>query len=129
MFFGVYIGCYEQVLVQDFGIDNCIVVDGLVVGCLLGFVGCVMQCLFDGYYMVDDDELFCLFVLFECSQGICLEFLVLVGVLGIVWVICELQGYCECMGLILVCLVNVIYLVWVIGGGMVFEMEMCVYLE
>ncbi|MCT2378755.1 D-serine ammonia-lyase, partial [Pseudomonas aeruginosa] len=99
MFLGVYTGRHEQVSVQDFGIDNHTAADGLAVGRPSGFVGRAMQRLLDGYYTVDDDELFRLLALLERSQGIRLEPSALAGAPGIARVTREPQGYRERMGL------------------------------
>ncbi|MFO5795708.1 pyridoxal-phosphate dependent enzyme, partial [Klebsiella pneumoniae] len=56
--------------------------DGLAVGRPSGFVGRAMQRLLDGYYTVDDDELFRLLALLERSQGIRLEPSALAGAPG-----------------------------------------------
>lgn len=129
MFLGVYTGRHEQVSVQDFGIDNRTAADGLAVGRPSGFVGRAMQRLLDGYYTVDDDELFRLLALLERSQGIRLEPSALAGAPGIARVTREPQGYRERMGLTSARLANATHLVWATGGGMVPEAEMRAYLE
>ncbi len=129
MFLGVYTGRHEQVSVQDFGIDNRTAADGLAVGRPSGFVGRAMQRLLDGYYTVDDDELFRLLALLERSQGIRLEPSALAGAPGIARVTREPQGYRERMGLTSARLANATHLVWATGGGMVPETEMRAYLE
>ncbi|VFT22529.1 D-serine dehydratase [Pseudomonas aeruginosa] len=129
MFLGVYTGRHEQVSVQDFGIDNRTAADGLAVGRPSGFVGRAMQRLLDGYYTVDDDELFRLLALLERSQGIRLEPSALAGATGIARVTREPQGYRERMGLTSARLANATHLVWATGGGMVPETEMRAYLE
>ncbi|HEJ1250922.1 TPA: D-serine ammonia-lyase [Pseudomonas aeruginosa] len=126
---GVYTGRHEQVSVQDFGIDNRTAADGLAVGRPSGFVGRAMQRLLDGYYTVDDDELFRLLALLERSQGIRLEPSALAGAPGIARVTREPQGYRERMGLTSARLANATHLVWATGGGMVPETEMRAYLE
>ncbi len=129
MFLGVYTGRHEQVSVQDFGIDNRTAADGLAVGRPSGFVGRAMHRLLDGYYTVDDDELFRLLALLERSQGIRLEPSALAGAPGIARVTREPQGYRERMGLTSARLANATHLVWATGGGMVPETEMRAYLE
>ena len=68
MLLGVYTGLHDEVAVQDFGIDNLTAADGLAVGRPSGFVGRAMQRLIDGYYTVDDAELYRLLALLR-EQG------------------------------------------------------------
>ncbi len=49
---GVYTGLHDEISVQDFGISNATVADGLAVGRPSGFVGRAMQRLVDGYLTV-----------------------------------------------------------------------------
>ncbi|XLM19527.1 pyridoxal-phosphate dependent enzyme, partial [Chromobacterium piscinae] len=84
MLIGVLTGLHDKVSVQDFGIDNRTVADGLAVGRPSGFVGRAMQRLIDGYYTVDDDELFRLLAMMEQTEGLRLEPSALAGAPGIV---------------------------------------------
>ncbi len=67
------IGLHEKLAVQDFGIDNVTAADGLAVGRPSGFVGHAMQRIIDGYYTVDDGELYALLALMDATEGIRLE--------------------------------------------------------
>jgi D-serine dehydratase len=73
MFLGVYTGEHAAVSVQDFGIDNVTVADGLAVSRASGFVGRRMQRLLTGLYTVDDDELFRLVAMLHDTEGLDVE--------------------------------------------------------
>lgn len=57
MFLGVYSGLHDQISVQDIGLDNHTVADGLAVGRASGFVGKTMARLISGYYTQSDETL------------------------------------------------------------------------
>lgn len=128
MLLGVYTGLHDAVAVQDFGIDNLTAADGLAVGRPSGFVGRAMQRLIDGYYTVDDGELYRLLALFEREQGLKLEPSALAGMPGPLRVLGESQGYRQRMGLNAERLARAAHLVWGTGGGMVPPAEMDAYL-
>lgn len=129
MLLGVYTGLHDTVSVQDFGIDNVTAADGLAVGRASGFVGKAMQRLLDGYYTVNDDELYRLLALMECCEGIRLEPSALAGVPGMTRVLTEQRGYRARIGLTPERLANATYLVWGTGGSMVPPDEMATYLD
>ncbi|MEO9456662.1 D-serine ammonia-lyase [Chromobacterium phragmitis] len=129
MLLGVLTGLHDQVSVQDFGIDNRTAADGLAVGRPSGFVGRAMQRLVDGYYTVDDDELFRLLALAEREEGLRLEPSALAGAPGIARVLGESQGYRQRMGLDKDRMARATHLIWATGGGMVPEAEMESYLR
>ncbi|WP_445989914.1 D-serine ammonia-lyase [Chromobacterium haemolyticum] len=128
MLLGVYTGLHEAVAVQDFGIDNLTAADGLAVGRPSGFVGRAMQRLIDGYYTVDDGELYRLLALLEREQGLRLEPSALAGMAGPLRMLSESQGYRQRMGLTAERLARAAHLVWGTGGGMVPPAEMDAYL-
>lgn len=128
MLLGVYTGLHDAVAVQDFGIDNLTAADGLAVGRPSGFVGRAMQRLIDGYYTVDDGELYRLLALLEREQGLKLEPSALAGMPGPLRVLGESQGYRQRMGLSAERLARAAHLVWGTGGGMVPPAEMDTYL-
>lgn len=129
MLLGVLTGLHDKVSVQDFGIDNRTVADGLAVGRPSGFVGRAMQRLIDGYYTVDDDELFRLLAMLEQTEGLRLEPSALAGAPGIARVLEENQGYRQRMGLDADRLACATHLIWATGGSMVPEAEMDGYLR
>ncbi|WP_439861250.1 D-serine ammonia-lyase [Pseudomonas sp. MBLB4136] len=128
MLLGVHTGLHEAVSVQDFGIDNRTAADGLAVGRPSGFVGRAMQRLIDGYYTIDDEELFRLLALMESSEGQRLEPSALAGVPGMLQVLGEQQGYRQRLGLTPERLARATHLVWATGGSMVPAAEMAAYL-
>ncbi|SUX55440.1 D-serine ammonia-lyase [Chromobacterium vaccinii] len=129
MMLGVLTGLHDRISVQDFGIDNRTAADGLAVGRPSGFVGRAMQRLIDGYYTVDDDELFRLLAMLERTEGLRLEPSALAGAPGIVRVLDENQGYRQRMGLDAERLARATHLIWATGGSMVPEAEMDDYLR
>ncbi|WDY58632.1 D-serine ammonia-lyase [Pseudomonas sp. PSKL.D1] len=129
MLMGVYTGLHEQLAVQDFGISNKTVADGLAVGRPSGFVGRSMQRMLDGYYTVADDELMRLLALLHRSEGIALEPSALAGAPGVHHVLHERQGYQQRLGFSQEILANATHLIWATGGGMVPEQEMRSYLS
>ncbi|MBX9266739.1 D-serine ammonia-lyase [Chromobacterium violaceum] len=129
MLLGVLTGLHDKVSVQDFGIDNRTVADGLAVGRPSGFVGRAMQRLIDGYYTVDDDELFRLLAMLEQTEGLRLEPSALAGAPGIARLLEESQGYRQRMGLDADRLSRASHLIWATGGSMVPEAEMDGYLR
>src|SRR5690606_19692842 len=129
MLLGVYTGLHDAVSVYDFGIDNLTAADGLAVGRPSGFVGRSMQRLIDGYYTVDDDELYRLLALLESTETIRLEPSAVAGVPGMIRVVTEQQGYRERLQLSEHRLANATHLIWGTGGSMVPREEMDAYLE
>ena len=73
MLLGMATGLHDAVSVQDFGIDNHTIADGLAVGRPSGFVGRAMQRLVDACCTVRDEELLALVALGERHEGLRLE--------------------------------------------------------
>jgi D-serine dehydratase len=88
-----------------------------------------MQRLIDGYYTVDDDELYRLLALLESTETIRLEPSAVAGVPGMIRVVTEQQGYRERLQLSEHRLANATHLIWGTGGSMVPREEMDAYLE
>ncbi|WOD15145.1 D-serine ammonia-lyase [Paraburkholderia kirstenboschensis] len=129
MLMGVLTGLHEKLAVQDFGIDNLTAADGLAVGRPSGFVGRAMQRMIDGYYTIDDRELYALLALMADTQAIRLEPSALAGAQGFARVSKEAQGYRARMTLDDAAMRNATHVIWATGGGMVPEAEMSAYLQ
>lgn len=128
MFLGVYTGLHNHISVQDIGIDNITAADGLAVGRPSGFVGRAMERLIDGYYTINDQEMYDLLGLLNQQQQIQLEPSALAGILGLLHVEKNLT-YLERINVSREILTNAIHLVWATGGGMVPKEEMGKYLS
>ncbi len=91
MLLGMYTEKHDKVCVQDFGIDNKTIADGLAVGRPSGFVGRVLENLLSGIYTIDDDSLYRYLNVLVNTESIDLEPSACAGFLGPV-VINEDQG-------------------------------------
>lgn len=127
MLLGVYTQLHEGISVQEIGIDNVTVADGLAVGRASGFVGRAMERLIDGYYTIDDQELYDLLSLLNKEEGIKLEPSALAGMAGAVHVT-QAKDYLQGLSLDSQNMQNATHLVWATGGGMVPADEMQKYL-
>lgn len=128
MFVGVYTGLHDKTSVQDFGIDNLTAADGLAVGRPSGFVGKAMQYLLDGYFTLDDDEMYQLLTLLAKTEGIYIEPSAAAGIPGIYEVLKD-KPYLHRMGFNKEQLHNATHIAWITGGSMVPESEMKQYVE
>jgi D-serine dehydratase len=128
MMLGVYTGLHDAISVQEFGIDNVTAADGLAVGRPSGFVGRAMQRLIDGYYTVDDEELYALIALLDREEGVRLEPSALAGMPGIVRVLAQEEPTYR-MQVDAGALRNATHLAWATGGSMVPEDEMEAYVS
>lgn len=119
MMLGMMTGLHDKVSVQDFGLDNKTVADGLAVGTASGFVGKTMEPLLAGSYTIADGTLFKLLKQLADIENIRLEPSALAGMTGPVHTIREHIAGADA--------VNATHLVWATGGGMVPEVEMAAY--
>lgn len=119
MLLGVYSGLHEQISVQDIGLDNRTAADGLAVGRPSGFVGRAMQRLIDGYFTVEDDELYRLLSLAQAYAGVRLEPSAVAGLPGFARILQD--DYLSRMGFDEVQLGRATHLVWATGGSLVPE--------
>ena len=126
MILGVKTGLHEQVSVQDFGIDGVTAADGLAVGRPSGFVGRRMERLIDGYYTIDDDELYRHVALLHRSEGIAVEPSAAAGLSGVLRVLGEVS---RTGGVAPSSLKNATHIAWCTGGSMVPREEMEGYLR
>lgn len=127
MLLGVYTQLHDGISVQEVGIDNIMAADGLAVGRASGFVGRAMERLIDGYYTIDDQELYNLLSLLNKEEGIQLEPSALAGMTGAIHV-SQAKDYLQGLSLDSQKMHNATHLVWATGGGMVPTDEMQKYL-
>ena len=125
MLLGVHTGLHDGISVQEIGIDNQTLADGLAVGRASGFVGRAMERLIDGYYTVDDAHLLALLRQLHQQEGIALEPSALAGMPGPQRVSGD-TGYAARFSPEQ--WQNATHLVWATGGGMVPAEEMAHYL-
>ena len=128
MLLGVHTGLHDAISVQEIGIDNITAADGLAVGRASGFVGRAMERLIDGYYTIDDAEMYNLLGVLDQTEAIRLEPSALAGMPGCVHVTRN-QAYLQAESLTPERMANATHLVWATGGGMVPEDEMQKYLS
>ena len=108
MMLGMLTGLHNQISVNDFGIGNRTIADGLAVGRASGFVGKQMYDFMDGCYSVSDERMSALLKMLVDKEGIRLEPSALAGMFGPIMLSKKLKtlpkGY---------------HLVWATGGNMV----------
>ena len=112
MMLGMATGKHNRISVNDFGIQNKTIADGLAVGRASGFVGKQMAPFMDGCYSVYDERMSALLKMLADTEGIKLEPSALAGMFGPVMLSKKLgqlpRGY---------------HLVWATGGSMVPDEE------
>lgn len=128
MMLGVYTGLHDKTSVQDFGIDNVTAADGLAVGRPSGFVGRAMQYLLDGYYTIEDNEMYRLLAKLADEESIFIEPSAAAGVAGIYRVL-KNEVYRKRMNLNDEKMKSAVHLAWITGGSMVPEQEMAAYVQ
>ncbi|WP_034914749.1 D-serine ammonia-lyase [Erwinia sp. 9145] len=127
MLLGVHTGLHDAIAVQDLGIDNKTIADGLAVGRPSGFVGRTMAGLLCGFYTLQDSEMLDLLRLLNHDEGISLEPSALAGLPG-PWRLWQQREALAAQGITTAMLQQGTHLVWATGGGMVPEAEMARYL-
>ncbi|ETJ98625.1 MULTISPECIES: D-serine ammonia-lyase [Propionimicrobium] len=129
MMLGVMTGEHDNVAVQDFGIDNITAADGLACGRPSAFVGRHMQYLIDGYYTVEDPQMYRLVALLAGTENLRIEPSSATAFAGPAHLISDsARQYREHSGLTDERLANAIHLGWVTGGSMVPAAEMDSYI-
>lgn len=125
MMLGMATGENQLVSVQDFGIDNVTVADGLAVGRASGFVGRLMRPFMSGCYSLTDERMYKMLAQLADSEGIYLEPSALAGMYGPVLLekLSAFREYLEHEGLG-TAVSDSTQLVWATGGSMVPEEEM-----
>jgi D-serine dehydratase len=116
MILGMATGLHNEISVNDIGIDNRTIADGLAVGRASGFVGEFMLPHIDGCYTVEDGIMSALLAMLTDSEGIRLEPSALAGMFGAVALYRE-SGVTK----------RGIHLVWATGGSMVPDTELDKY--
>ena len=108
MMLGMATGMHNEIAVNDFGIENRTIADGLAVGRASGFVGKQMLPFMDGCYSLTDQRMSALLKMLDDTEGIKLEPSALAGMFGPTMLSRKLgelpHGY---------------HLVWATGGSMV----------
>ena len=112
MMLGMATGLHNAVSVNDFGVENRTIADGLAVGRASGFVGKQMYHFMEGCYSVSDERMSALLKMIYDTEKIRLEPSALAGMFGPVMLSRELGG-----------LPSGYHLVWATGGSMVPDAE------
>ena len=121
MLLGMATGAHNRLCVQDFGIDNRTIADGLAVGRASGFVGRLMEPFIDGCYTLRDAHMSrLLFELFD-AERIALEPSALAGMAG--------PAKLRALGALPAYMEQGTHIVWATGGGMVPPEEMRKYID
>lgn len=119
MLLGMYTEKHDKVCVQDFGIDNKTIADGLAVGRASGFVGRTLESLLSGIYTIDDNRLYKYLSTLADTENIYLEPSACAGFLGPVFINNEQgQSYVEEHNL-QDKMHNSTHIVWATGGSLV----------
>jgi D-serine dehydratase len=128
MLIGMMTEKHNQVSVQDFGIDNITIADGLAVGRASGFIGKTMEEILSGIYTVDDNELYVLLSLLADSEKIYLEPSALASIPGTINLFKTEEGraYIKHNNLENK-MDNATHIAWATGGSMVPQEEMMKY--
>ena len=113
MILGMSTGLHNEISVNDIGIDNKTIADGLAVGRASGFVGKFMLPFIDGCYTVEDGRMSAMLSMLTDSEGIRLEPSALAGMFGAVTLYRERGAS-----------VKGVHLVWATGGSMVPDSEL-----
>lgn len=103
MLLGVYTGLHDQISVEDIGLSNHTIADGLAVGRASGFVGKALQRSLTAFYTVEDKELERLLGVAHNTEGLKLEPSACAGLAGV-------QYFADND--------NARHLVWATGGSM-----------
>ncbi|VDG89369.1 D-serine dehydratase [Lysinibacillus sphaericus] len=113
MLLGMMTELHDKISVQEIGLDNKTVADGLAVGRPSGFVGNVMKPFLEGIYTVKDNTLFGLLRMLADAESIYAEPSALAGMMGALHTVSS--GVADAK------LSEARHLVWSTGGGMVPE--------
>lgn len=128
MLLGMYTGEFQNVSVQDFGLNNLTAADGLAVGRCSSFVGSLMRPFISGSYTVEDARLFRDLALMMDTEGVRLEPSALAGAGGPVRLFRDGTSYLKKIGFT-ERNVQPTHLMWATGGRMVPVEDMNHYYE
>ncbi|WEV46655.1 D-serine ammonia-lyase [Bifidobacterium sp. ESL0690] len=128
MLIGTYTKEYNNVCVQDFGIDNVTAADGLACGRPSQFVCKAMEHLIDGFLTIDDDELYRIEAQLHNACDIDIEPSAAAGFVG-PWRVLAGKEYRDRMGLDDTKMAHATHVSWCTGGSMVPRDEMASYIE
>lgn len=118
MLLGLETQLHDQISVNDLGIDNITIADGLAVARASGFVGQLLNELINGVYTVSDEKLSKLLWLLNKYEHIELEPSALAALAGLLQR--QIQDKYDSK--------NTTHIIWATGGGMVPRSEMNKYL-
>lgn len=131
MLLGMSTGLNSAICVQDLGMDNRTVADGLAVGRASGFVGGLMAPFLSGCYSLEDRRMFRMLAQLADTEELLLEPSALAGMYGPVLMAADpvLSSYPAAAKIDSAAMANVTHLVWATGGSMVPPEEMRHYYE
>ena len=131
MLLGMATGLNNEICVQDLGIDNHTIADGLAVGRASGFVGSVIAPFMSGCYSLQDDRMYRMLAQLADTESIRLEPSALAGMYGPVLLADNpvFSTYPALSGITPDVLANSTHLVWATGGSMVPPEEMAYYYQ
>ena len=131
MMLGMATGLNSEISVQDLGVDNLTIADGLAVGRASGFVGKVMAPFMSGCYSLEDRRMYRMLAKIADTEDLKLEPSALAGMYGPVLMMTDpvLSGYPASAGIEPEVLAQASHLVWATGGSMVPPEEMRHYYE
>ena len=126
MLLGMATGLNSEICVQDLGIDNRTIADGLAVGRASGFVGRVMAPFMSGCYSLQDHRMYRMLAQLADTEGLRLEPSALAGMYGPVLLARDqiFSAYPALAGIPAEALSQATHLAWATGGSMVPPEEM-----
>lgn len=127
MMLGMATGLQNEISVQDIGVDNRTIADGLAVGRASGFVGKLMAPFMSGCYSMQDERMSALLALLADSEQIRLEPSALAGMYGPVLTVLDTPMKDYAAGT--ADAAQITHLVWATGGSMVPPEEMEKYYQ
>lgn len=122
MLLGMHTKKFNTIAVQDIGLKNQTIADGLAVGRASGFVGEVLSPLIDGIYTVSDEKLLWMLYILSQSDQIHLEPSALAGLIGPVKLFYDSNGFDTLIqNTLLEKMASSTHVSWATGGSLVPE--------